>query len=168
MRAGIRLGVDVGDVRIGVARSDPAGTLAVPVETVRRGPGDLDRLAALVAEYDAIEVVLGLPVSLSGREGPAARKARDFAHALARRLGSVPVRMVDERLSTVSAQQGFREQGLSTRESRGRIDQAAAAVILQTALDAERSAGGPPGFVVGTGGSNRWRPGMRRGRTTSE
>ncbi|HZC27661.1 MAG TPA: Holliday junction resolvase RuvX [Actinopolymorphaceae bacterium] len=148
MRSGVRLGVDVGDVRIGVARSDPAGTLAVPQETVRRGPGDLDRLAALVAEAEAIEVIVGLPVSLSGREGPAARKAREFARLLAARLGPVPLRLVDERLSTVSAQQAFHAQGLSTRKTRERIDQAAAAIILQNALDVERSTGSPPGSAV--------------------
>lgn len=148
MRGGVRLGVDVGEVRIGVARSDPSGTLAVPLETVRRGPGDLDRIAALAVEAEAVEVVVGLPVSLSGKEGPAADKARAFARDLARRLDPLPVRLVDERLSTVSAHQAFRAQGLSTRSTRGRVDQAAAAIILQNALDAERSTGAPPGAVV--------------------
>lgn len=148
MRGGVRLGVDVGDVRIGVARCDPSGYLAVPVETVRRGPGDFDRLAALTAESEAMEVVVGLPVSLSGREGPAAAKARDFAGQLAERVAPVPVRLFDERLSTVGAQQGFRAQGRSTRSTRDRIDQAAAALILQNALDTERSTGKPPGSTV--------------------
>lgn len=148
MRSGVRLGVDVGDVRIGVARSDPAGTLAVPLETVRRGPGDLERLATLAAEAHAVEVIVGLPISLSGREGPSARKARAFASVLAARLHPVPLRLVDERLSTVSAQQSFHAQGLSTRKTRERIDQAAAAIILQNALDVERSTGAPPGAAV--------------------
>ncbi len=152
MRSGVRLGVDLGDVRIGVARSDPAGLLAVPLETVRRGRGDLDRLAALATEVDAVEVVLGLPLSLSGGEGPAAQKARDFASRLARKVAPAALRLVDERLSTVSAQQGFREQGLSTRRTRGHIDQAAAAIILQSALDTERSTGRPPGLLVDGGG----------------
>ncbi|WP_020573707.1 Holliday junction resolvase RuvX [Actinopolymorpha alba] len=155
MRGGVRLGVDLGEVRIGVARSDPSGLLAVPVETVPRGEGDLDRLAALVAEVEAVEVVVGLPVSLSGGEGPAAQKVRDFARELAVHVAPVPIRLVDERLSTVSAQQGFREQGLSIRRTRSRIDQAAAAIILQSALDAERSTGKPPGIIVG----------QRRGRS---
>ncbi|MFD2081030.1 putative holliday junction resolvase [Actinopolymorpha cephalotaxi] len=148
MRGGVRLGVDVGDVRIGVARCDPSGFLAVPVETVRRGAGDFDRLAALAEESEAVEVVVGLPVSLSGREGPAAAKAREFAGELAERLAPVPVRLFDERLSTVGAQQGFRAQGRSTKSTRDRIDQAAAAVILQNALDTERSTGKPPGSTV--------------------
>ncbi|REF38252.1 Holliday junction resolvase RuvX [Thermasporomyces composti] len=148
MRGGVRLAVDVGEVRIGVARSDPSGTLAVPLETIRRGPGDLDRIAALAAESEAVEVVVGLPVSLSGKEGPAASKVRAFASDLARRLSPLPVRLVDERLSTVGAHQAFRARGLSTRQTRGRVDQAAAAIILQSALDAERSTGAPPGAVV--------------------
>ena len=167
MRGGVRLGVDVGEVRIGVARCDPAGTLAVPVETVRRGPGDLDRLVELATESDAVEVVAGLPVSLSGDEGPAARSVREFATELAHALAPVPLRLVDERLSTVGAQQRFREQGLSTRSTRARIDQAAAAIILQGALDAERTTGSPPGFVVGDKAKAR-RKRLRRGRTVSE
>jgi putative Holliday junction resolvase len=151
MRGGVRLGVDLGEVRIGVARSDPAGQLAVPLETVRRGRGDLDRIAALAAEVEAVEVVFGLPVSLSGGEGPAARKAREFARKLARRVRPATLRLVDERLSTVSAQRGFRDQGLSTRRTRGHIDQAAAAIILQSALDTERSTGSPPGVLVDGG-----------------
>ncbi|MEQ7008664.1 Holliday junction resolvase RuvX [Actinopolymorpha sp. B17G11] len=151
MRAGVRLGIDVGTVRIGIARSDPAGSVAVPVETVARGRGDLDRIAALVAEVDAVEVIVGLPISLSGREGPAAAKAREFALALATRLSPVPIRLVDERLSTVGAQRNFRDRGLSIRGTRERIDQAAAAIILQSALDAERSSGAPPGTSLTEG-----------------
>ncbi|HEY9523322.1 MAG TPA: Holliday junction resolvase RuvX, partial [Thermopolyspora sp.] len=83
MRAGVRLGVDVGTVRIGVARSDPSGLLATPVETVRRGRGDLARIAAIAADQEAVEVIVGLPMSLSGREGPAAGAAREFAARLA-------------------------------------------------------------------------------------
>ena len=90
MRHGVRLGVDVGSVRIGVARSDPRGVLATPVETVRRGKGDLDRIAAIAAEHEAIEVVVGLPTSLSGREGRAAELAREFATRLAVRLAPTP------------------------------------------------------------------------------
>ncbi len=93
MRVGVRLGIDPGDARIGVARSDPSGFLATPVETVRRGKGDLARIAAIVAEEEAMEVVVGLPRSLSGNEGPAAVKTREFAGRLARRLDPVPVRL---------------------------------------------------------------------------
>ena len=104
MRFGVRLGVDPGDARIGVATSDPSGFLATPVETVRRGKGDVRRLAQLVDEREAVEVVVGLPRSLSGAEGPAAVKVREFAALLARRVAPVPVRLCDERLTTVSAE----------------------------------------------------------------
>ncbi len=148
MRRGVRLGIDPGDARIGVARCDPGGVLATPVETVRRGKGDLRRLAVLSGEGDVIEVVVGLPRSLSGGEGPAAVKTRDFARALARRVAPVPVRLVDERLSTVSAESMLRERGRSGSRRRAVVDQAAAVVILQHALDSERSTGAPPGEVV--------------------
>ncbi|WP_372511777.1 Holliday junction resolvase RuvX [Carbonactinospora thermoautotrophica] len=143
--------MDVGTVRIGVASCDPHGLLATPVETVRRGRGDLNRIARLVTELGAIEVVVGLPRSLSGREGPAAQAAREFAARLARRIAPVPVRLVDERLSTVTAQRGMHEVGVSSRKGRAVIDQAAAVVILQSALDAERTAGSPPGQIVQAG-----------------
>lgn len=151
MRPGVRLGVDLGDVRIGVARSDPAGLIASPVETVPRGPGDLQRLAALVVEHAVMEVVLGLPRSLSGGEGPAAAKVREFAHSLAGSVQPVPVRLCDERLSTVTAEAVLREQGRKGRRRRAVVDQAAAVVILQSALDTERSSGTPPGETVGGG-----------------
>ena len=172
-RAGVRLGVDVGTVRIGVATCDPAGLIATPMETVRRGRGDLDRLADLVAERAAVEVVVGLPTTLAGRHGPAAAAAEAFATALAARLaaapadrppppaeprepadpgdsgGSVPVRLVDERLSTVGAQRDLRASGVDTRTGRSVVDQAAAVIILQTALDTERTSGTAPGRLVG-------------------
>ena len=152
MRSGVRLGVDVGSVRIGVARSDPAGILASPLETVKRGKGDLDRLVALVGEYEAVEVVVGLPTSLSGREGPAAEGARAFAARLARRLPADTVRLYDERLTTVTAENGLRAGGVRGRERRKVVDQAAAAVLLQAVLDGERATGRPPGEIV-RGGS---------------
>ncbi len=158
-RRGVRLGVDVGDVRIGVARCDTDAMIATPVETVRRGAGDLARLAALVVEEEAIEVVVGLPVSLSGREGPAAVKARAFAAELAVALdpgtaagagaAPVPVRLLDERLTTVSAERVLRERGRKGSKQRSVVDQAAAVVILQHAIDTERSTGRPPGQEVG-------------------
>mgnify|MGYP001225350872 CR=1 FL=1 len=148
MRAGVRLGVDVGAARIGIARSDPRGVLAVPVETVRRGPGDLDRIAELAAEVEAVEIVVGLPITLSGHEGPAAAQVREFAQALAIRVRPIPLRLVDERLSTVGAQRRFHERGLTVRGTRERIDQAAAAIILQNTLDAERINGSPPGTLL--------------------
>jgi putative Holliday junction resolvase len=151
VRPGTRLGVDVGSVRIGVARSDPSGLLATPVETVRRGRGDLDRIAAIVAEFEAVEVVVGLPTSLSGRETQAAGAARDFAGRLAARLAPVPVRLLDERLTTVTAQRDLRSSGVRAKNQRGVVDQAAAVVLLQTALDAERATGRPPGECTAPG-----------------
>lgn len=145
MRRGVRVGVDVGDVRIGVAMSDPSGMVATPVETVPRGPGDLAAIKAVVDEHDAVEVVVGLPRSLSGGEGPAAVKVRAFAAGLAAVLDPVPVRLCDERLSTVTAEAQLRGQGRKGRRRRAVVDQAAAVVILQNALDTERSSGAAPG-----------------------
>jgi putative Holliday junction resolvase len=143
----VRVGVDVGSVRVGVSTCDPAGLIATPVETLRRGRGDLDALSHLVTEREAVEVVVGLPTTLAGRHGPAAQGAEAYAVELAGRL-EVPVRLVDERLSTVGAQRDLRASGVNTRKSRGVIDQAAAAIILQAALDAERQSGVAPGRVV--------------------
>ncbi|WP_432479162.1 Holliday junction resolvase RuvX [Nocardioides sp. GXQ0305] len=148
MRHGVRLGIDPGDTRVGVARSDPTGFLATPVQTLRRGQGDLRRLARLVAEEDVVEVVVGLPRSLSGGEGPAAVKVREYAARLAERVAPVPVRLVDERLTTVSAEAMLRDRGKKGQQRRGVVDQAAAVLILQHALDTERTTGVPPGEPV--------------------
>lgn len=148
MRAGARIAVDVGDVRLGVAACDPAGLIAVPVETVRRGEGDLARLAELAKDYAAVEIVVGLPRSLSGREGPAAGKARDVASQIARRVAPMPVRLVDERMTTVTAEQVLRDRGKKGARRRAVVDQAAAVVILQHALDSERTSGSAPGEIV--------------------
>ena len=148
MRHGVRLGLDPGDARIGVARSDPTGFLATPLETVRRGSGDVRRIVRLAAEAEAVEVVVGLPRSLSGGEGPAAAKTRSWASTLARALAPLPVRLVDERLTTVSAEAMLRDRGVKGRARRAVVDQAAAVVILQQALDTERATGTPPGEVI--------------------
>jgi putative holliday junction resolvase len=148
LRSGVRLGLDPGEARIGVARSDPSGFLATPVETVSRGEGDLARLAALVAEEEALEVVVGLPLSLSGAEGPAAARVREFAGRLARLVAPVPVRLCDERLTTVSAESMLRDRGRKGRSRRAVVDQAAAVMILQHALDTERAVGAAPGEIV--------------------
>ncbi|WP_066519339.1 Holliday junction resolvase RuvX [Curtobacterium ammoniigenes] len=143
MRTGRRLGVDVGRSRIGVAVSDRDGLLATPVETVRRQRGaDVRRIAELADEYDVLEIVVGLPLSLSGAETASTTDARSFAAELAH-LG--PIRLVDERLSTKSAQQGLHAAGRTIKTSRAVIDQAAAVIILQHALDHERASGTPPG-----------------------
>lgn len=148
MRRGIRIGVDVGSVRIGVARTDPDGLLGVPVETVPRGVGDVARIVELVAQFEAIEVVVGLPLTMSGRSGPAAATARAFAADLARALDQLPVRLVDERLSTVAATRGMRESGRTARNARAVVDQAAAVIIVQYAVDSERATGRVPGIPV--------------------
>ncbi|MCP9959695.1 MULTISPECIES: Holliday junction resolvase RuvX [Streptomyces] len=150
LRRGRRLAVDVGDARIGVASCDPDGVLATPVETVpgRDVPAAHRRLRQLVEEYEPIEVVLGLPRSLNGREGPAATKVRAFAGELARGIAPVPVRLVDERMTTVSATQGLRASGVKAKKGRSVIDQAAAVIILQNALESERLSGNPPGEGV--------------------
>jgi putative pre-16S rRNA nuclease len=155
VRAGVRLAVDVGSVRLGVARSDPGGILASPLTVLRSGPGqpvELDELAALAASADAIEVIVGLPTSLSGREGAAAVSARSFATELAVRLAPIPVRLVDERFTTTQAHDALRRGGKDSRARRGVVDAAAAAVLLQAALDTERATGRPPGQLVTLGG----------------
>jgi putative Holliday junction resolvase len=140
--------VDVGDVRIGVAVCDPDGMLATPLETVPAGSGAIGRLAAIVAEHDPLECVVGLPLSLNGREGPAAGKVRAFATELRDVIAPVPVRLFDERMSTMTADGQLRESGRSGRGKRAIIDQVAATVILQGALDAERTRGTAPGQTL--------------------
>jgi putative Holliday junction resolvase len=151
-RRGRRLGVDLGDARIGVASCDPDGLIATPVETVPAGPQAIGRLVELAQEYDVTEVVVGLPLGMSGREGPAAVKVRafseEFAGALAAGTAGVSVRLIDERLSTVAGQAQLHASGRTTKSSRAVIDQAAAVVILQSAIDAEKTRGTAPGEVV--------------------
>jgi putative Holliday junction resolvase len=129
-------------VRIGVATSDPDGILATPVETVRRDRSGkhVRRLAALAAELEAVEVVVGLPRTLADRTGPAAQDAIELAEALARRVAPTPVRLADERLTTVSAQRSLRAAGVPAKDQRAVIDQAAAVAILQSWLDQRRAA----------------------------
>lgn len=142
---GRRIGIDVGSVRIGVASSDPDGILATPVETVARtkergfDSPDIRRIVEIVREYEAVEVIVGLPQTLRGEPGKAAKLASDFARRLRRAFPEVPVRMADERFTTVTAARALRESGVSARGSRPVIDQAAAVAILQGWLD-ERSA----------------------------
>lgn len=157
-RRGIRIGVDVGSVRVGVARTDPDGRLAVPVATLTRPTGrtaprsDLLALVDLVTEYEPLEVVVGLPLGLDGTEGQAAAAARAYAADLAallreRGLGA-PVRLLDERMTTAEATRGLRAAGRDARSGRSVIDQAAAVIIVQHALDSERATGTPPGTLL--------------------
>lgn len=151
MRVGVRLAIDVGTVRVGVATSDPSGVLATPLTVVRRDrhrQHDLDEIAALASQRQVVEVLVGLPRSLSGGEGPAAAAARVYATAVARRVAPVPVRLVDERLSTVSATRDLRAAGMRGRAARAVVDAAAAVVFLQAALDTERATGVEPGEPV--------------------
>lgn len=139
---GRRIGIDVGSVRIGVACSDPDGILATPVETVRRDRSGrhLRRLAELAAELEAVEIVVGLPRTLADRTGASAEDAIALAEILTRRVAPVPVRLADERLTTVSAQRSLREAGVRAKDQRAVIDQVAAVGILQSWLDQRRAA----------------------------
>ncbi|AMO61778.1 RNAse H-fold protein YqgF [Mycolicibacterium phlei] len=141
---GRRIGIDVGTVRIGVAVSDPDGILATPVETVQRdrrknSDRHIGRLVALVRELDAVEVVVGLPRTLADRAGTSAKDAVALADALAARISPTPVRLADERLTTVMAQRSLREAGVRAKGQRSVIDQAAAVGILQNWLDQRRA-----------------------------
>ncbi|MCU1473704.1 Holliday junction resolvase RuvX [Amnibacterium sp.] len=149
MRRGVRLGIDVGTVRVGVARSDPDGVLATPLETVQRGAdvaGVVTRIEELADELEAIELIVGLPLAMRGTDTASTADSRRIAALLAD--GPRPVRLVDERLTTVSAQAALHASGRDTRGSRRVIDQVAAVILLQHALDAERARGEAPGALV--------------------
>lgn len=148
---GARVGVDVGSIRVGVAASDPDGLVATPVETVPRdadGDGDVRRIAEIVADRGAAVVYVGLPRSLSGTEGSASGLVRTYSVRLAQAVAPVPVRLVDERLSTVSAHQALHASGRAGRRHRAVVDQVAAVVILQAALEGESSSGARTGELV--------------------
>jgi len=134
---GVRLGVDVGSVRIGVAASDPEGILAFPVETVPAGEGDAERLAAIASDRNAITIFVGLPRTLNGAEGSSAAMAEEFARRVAE-LTEADVRLIDERFSTSTASRALTGAGKSAKKQRQIIDQAAAVVILETALEVDR------------------------------
>lgn len=140
------LAFDYGERRIGVAASDPTRTIASPLATLARRPGKRPpwpEIAALVAEQEADEVVVGLPLGLDGEEGAWAAEVRAFGDELARRTG-LPVRWMDERLSSVRAERAIRSMGLrkGKREEKGRIDAAAAALILEGWLALARNRSG--------------------------
>jgi len=147
----VRIGVDVGSVRVGVAATDAAATMSFPITVIprdRRSGRDLAELAAVIAAREAVEVVVGLPVTLAGRDSASTDDARDYATRLAGRVAPVPVRLVDERLTTVTATQQLRTSGRDARASREIVDAAAAVVLLDSALDTERHTGAPPGEEV--------------------
>ncbi len=156
MRHGVRLGLDVGSVRVGVALCDPDGILATPLVTVHRAAGstvtpedsDLTQVLTLIDTHEAVEVVVGWPLGLSGEEGGAAVFAHGYARAIAQGRPGTPVRLLDERFTSVDAHRALRESGVRGRAQRGVVDQAAAVLILQSALDSERVSGLPAGREV--------------------
>lgn len=145
---GVKLGVDVGTVRVGVAVCDRDGILATPLRTLARNAKkntDVRILAALAQELDAVEIFVGLPRTMKGEEHASAKMATDYARLLAGALqdrgSEVPVRLVDERLSTVSAHRNLHEAGMSSKNHRKVVDQVAAAGILQHAIDMQKARG---------------------------
>ncbi|MBE0009838.1 MULTISPECIES: Holliday junction resolvase RuvX [unclassified Arthrobacter] len=143
---GVKIGVDVGMVRVGVASSDSDSLLATPVRTLKRDlkkKSDLFILIREIIERDAVQVFVGLPRNLSGTESASAEMARGYAQELANAIGraglTASVRLIDERLSTVSAHRSLRQAGLNTRNHRKVVDQVAAVEILQHAMDMQRS-----------------------------
>lgn len=154
-RAGVRLGVDVGEARVGLAASDPDALIATPVMTLRRDhnrSSDLAMLIKIIRDRHARAVYVGLPLSLSGAETASTEKARAYARELVQMLEAAEltagVYLVDERLSTVSASEKMRASGVGTRDQRDRIDQAAAVEILSHALDLRHAWGREPGAAV--------------------
>lgn len=142
---GVRLGIDVGAVRIGVARSDPDGVLATPLVTLARDithreslASDLAEIVRLVAEHEVVEIVVGLPLTLAGKEGIAAGSIREYVEKLSKVVDPVPVLLADERMSTAAAARRLSERGVRGRRHRAVVDQAAAVEILQSWLDAQR------------------------------
>lgn len=148
MRHGVRLGLDVGTVRIGVAVSDAEGILATPLSTVQRSDGSfLTQLVTLCNERQVIEIIVGLPLAMSGSMTASTQDALSVARELDA-LVSSPVRMVDERLTTVSAHSALRQSGKKQKQTRQVIDQVAAVLILQHALETERAQGRLPGTLI--------------------
>ncbi len=149
MRSGVRLALDIGARRIGVARCDRDGILAVPESTLDAGdPAWMDAVAALVDAYAPIELVIGKPVTLRGTDELAVANVRAQAEALQARIPALTIRLVDERLSTASSMRALREAGRSTRTARAVIDAAAAVAILEFALETERRTGEPAGTTL--------------------
>lgn len=153
MDRGARFGVDVGSVRVGLAASDADGMLATPVATAPR-EDSVRQIMQEIGERSAHCVYVGLPRHLSGAEGAAAQAARVYAEQLAQAITPVPVYLVDERLSTTIAHQSLRQAGRSTRKHRSVVDQVAAVVILQGALDVERTTGHRAGEPVRVNGGS--------------
>ncbi len=137
------LGIDWGETRVGLAVSDETGTIASPYRVVPNDDELLPSLLRAVAEVGALEIIIGYPLTLTGQEGPAADVVREFALQLQKRV-SVPLKFVDERLTTKAAEQAMREAGASAKKIKKTADAAAAAVILQTYLDLCKREAKPP------------------------
>ena len=149
MRAGVRIALDMGAKRIGVARCDRDGIMALPLDTIDATDAQwMQRVSMLVNEYEAIEVVVGNPVSLRGVAEQASMSVRDRAVQLQAILADVPIRLVDERLTTATALRQLREAGRDARAAKSRVDAAAAVGILEFALDVERRSGQPAGELL--------------------
>ncbi|GAB2819486.1 Holliday junction resolvase RuvX [Alpinimonas psychrophila] len=149
MRRGVRLGLDIGTVRIGVAVSDVEGILATPHSTVQRSADNYEeQLRGLCERLDVLEVLVGLPLALSGSMTASTRDALAVASALQSQI-NVDVRMIDERLTTVSAHSALRQVGKKQKQTRQVIDQVAAVLILQHSLEIERAQGTVPGKLIG-------------------
>ena len=144
---GVLLAVDVGSVRVGVARCDASRVLALPEATLSRDDSTVRTIADLAEQFEAGGIVVGLPLTLLGERGPAAEAAEEFATQLAA-VAPCEVRLLDERLTTRQAQRGLHGAGRDVRRSRAVIDQAAAVILLNHALDAERASGIPAGRRV--------------------
>ncbi|WCC80866.1 Holliday junction resolvase RuvX [Cutibacterium equinum] len=136
----MRIAIDWGKARIGVAASDRDAILAFPVETVQTANRPVQRLAEIIAEYEPVEVIMGLPVALDGAEQIAARDVREAGRQLAQAISPIPVRWVDERMTTRMAARALHDAGRNARKQRGVIDQAAAVAILEHVLEQIRSA----------------------------
>ncbi|MEE9096103.1 Holliday junction resolvase RuvX [Pseudarthrobacter phenanthrenivorans] len=152
---GVKLGVDVGTVRVGVAICDRDSILATPYKTLDRNPkknSDVRVIARLAEELGAVQVFVGLPRTLKGEEHASARMATDYAQLLVAEFSSrglaVPVNLVDERLSSVTAHRNLHEAGMSSRDHRKVVDQVAAAGILQHAIDMQKARGADVGSRV--------------------
>ena len=140
MTIGKVLALDVGERRVGLAISDPTGLLASPFGVVERGSDDISEIARIAGDNEAVEIVVGLPITMSGESGAQAGRVRAFIRDL-RQATDIPVTTLDERLSTVQAERMLRDSGGGARRrsrERGRVDAAAAAVILQARLDSRR------------------------------
>lgn len=152
---GVRMGVDVGNARVGVATCDPDGILATPLKTLRRDMkknSDRKVLRRLIEVHEVTEVFVGLPKTMSGGSSASTEMAESYAQALANELNiegpQIPIHLVDERLTTVSAHRSLHEAGVSSRDFRAVVDQVAAVNILQFSIDTVKAGKNLPGYTV--------------------